>query len=840
MGSVDDSTTILHSNLGNTMSTSVPYNKVTTPQDTSVESASGPTTEMATTQFIDDGSAVARDESHNVSINDLYFRISDTMVSEQSIINFLAKPIVLRSGNFSTTDTYSLFVFDDLPFRAFQVAQGELWAKKLAGYFGARFTMRLKLVVNANRFQQGRYMMGWVPFAGAAPTVSSLKQALFNSSHMGSIVQRTTVDHVELDLNKDTTAELAIPFQSVYNFWGLNDVVSGVSTNSLGYLSIYPYAPLVAVSGSTTASYTVYISLEDVELIGAAAAQSGLPDREVVNKANGVLSGPLRAVSRGFKEFEKIPLLSTYAAPITWVTDRLSRTAALFGFSKPTQGDSLTKFTPLSAAAHSQVDGDSDARSLAFISRPGVSSIVGLSGTDYDEMDFSFIVRKYAWFDTKTWTTAAAVGNLFTEVVSPYKALPLGGATHFQPVAFVAEMFRGWRGSLKFRLKFVKTEFHSGRLSIQFYPTTTTTQYTGGPQYVHRWIVDIRDTNEVEVIVPYISRHAFCNASMANGIGTLSIDVVDPLVAPATVSDTVTILLEIAGGDDFEVAMPKAFNYTPTSFSAQSGMPNTNRIMSGTIGGSAVKADPIVASSTAIGDKVSNYRALLKRFTQIRPSVTALTNTLLMNSPSVSILADALPIVAQTTPVNYYHADMLTNIASCYAIWRGGVRLRDVVGRGYLATTAHTAPMRVSFQNSAYPGTASAILVNSASGTDFTAIGINHADVIQEIDKNDIVTVEVPQYTTCFGRAVIDVMTAQDSGATAYAYQGTATSSASSSYVQFNLALGTASVITPKAGYQLHNIFRAAADDTSFQGFISVFPMKDVSSEVAASRSSFN
>lgn len=840
MGSVDHSTNIVHSSLGNTMSTSVPYNKVTTPEDTSVDSVAGLTSTMATTQFMDDGSAVKRDEDHNVSIDDLYFRISDTVVTEQSIIDFLRKPIVLRTGVFATTDTYSNLVFDDLPSRAFTVTQGDLWVRKLSGYFGIRMDMRIKLVVNANRFQQGRYIVGWVPFAGAHPTTSNLKAANHNQMHLGSIVQRTTVDHVELDLNKDTTAELLIPFQSVHNFWPLNDMLFGTSTSSLGYLSVYPYAPLVAVSGSTTASYTVYISFENVQLIGAASANSGLPDREVVNKANGVLSGPLRAVSRGFKEFEKIPLLSTYAAPITWVTDRLSRTAALFGFSKPTQGDSLTKFTPLSASTHSQVDGDADARSLGFINRPGVSSIPGLSGTNYDEMDFSYIVRKYAWFNTYTWNTAAAIGNLSAIVVHPYKGLPLGGCTHFQPVAFVAAMFSHWRGSLKFRFKFVKTEFHSGRISIQFYPTAISSQYTAGPQYVHRWVIDIRETNEVEIIVPYISKFPYCTSAVTTGIGTLTIDVVDPLVAPATVSDTVTILAEIAGGDDFEVAMPTKFNYVPQMFTAQSGLDNTNRIMSGTIGGSIVKADPIVASSTCIGDKVSNFRALLKRYTQIRPNNTALASTILMNSPAVAFVADALPIGSNIAvpPLYYYHSDMLTNVAMCYAIWRGGVRLRDVVSRGLLSTAAHTSPLRATLQNSVYQANLSPILINSSATDNFAAYAINYADVIQEIDKNGVISIEVPQYTNSFGRAVIDVWTAQD-GVGTNTYQSYAAASGSSSFVAFNIPLGSGGSITPKAGYQLHNIFRSAADDMSLMGFISVPPMRDVTSEVASSRSGF-
>lgn len=780
---------------------------------------SGQTIVSGTTQFVDDRAVVVHDTSQNISVDNTIIQMSDTQSTQQSIIDYLAKPIVLQSGVFSTSDTYSFFNSFSMPLSAFTSAQGAVWTQKVAGYFGIRMTMRFTLKVNGNRFQQGRYILGWVPLAGAISTTSNFKNIARNNMMMGSIVQRTTVPHVEIDISRDTSAVLEVPFVSVANFWPLNSILGPGDVSSLGYINLYPYSPLVAPTGSTSASYTVYVSFHDVKLIGAASAQSSIPDKEVTNKANGPISGMMGAFARGFKEFEQIPLLSSYARSVSWVSDRLSKAAVVFGYSKPTQGESLTKMTILNAPSHALIDGDSDARSMALISKPGVTILNGLSGKAYDEMDFSYLARKYANFNTFTWSETSVVGNLTFYTVQPYVPMALGGALHFPPVSFIAAQFQYWRGSLKYRFKIVKTEFHSGRLSFAFYPSDEFGYY-GNPVYVNRTIVDIRDTAEVEIVVPYIARNPF---TPYNGsIGRLVIDVVDPLVAPASVSASVTILSEICAGDDFEVAIPAAFEYTPTQFVPQSDLPNDNKIISTTVGNSKINADPTVFSSVCIGDKVSSYRALLKRFTQLRPNAKG--GSFSLNNPSIYLRVDAIPILNITPPTNYYFADMVGVVASCYAIWRGGVRIRDVLNMGLVPVTNQN-PLSQTCQT---------YLTTSSSLPTTTSLPFNNGNVagfppynntslsLQQVSLNNVVTLEIPQYCPTLGRNVSDTTTDQ-SGTSFGAQQTVNVAGVTQGVLQINLP---ASVTTPGIPtYAIHNIYRSMADDGDLSCFISIPPM---------------
>lgn len=768
--------------------------------------------QAATTVFVDDAAVVKRDESFFARPSRDLYSTSDTQAMEQSLKTFLAKPITIQTGEFKTADVLTTITNIIAPGGIFSAAPAAVWRNKLSGYFGIRMTMNFRIVVNANRFQQGRYIMSYVPFGGAA--YSGTKTVAINSNiRLPTLVQRTTVPHVELDLNCDTAAEMSIPYTSVKTFYPIFEALNNPAGifSVLGTLNVYPYEPLVAVSGSLTAPYRIYCWLTDVELVGAASPQSGLPRTEVNNRQNGVISGPLSAISRGFKEFEGVPLLSSYAHSVSWISDRMAKTAAIFGLSKPNQGDSLLKVNPLSAPSHTTIDGDSDARSLAFVSQPGVNAVAGLSGNQYDEMDFSYIAQKFAWYQSTPWTTATVVDTLLTSIpVGVNKFLQSGSTKSFVPAAYIANHFKLWRGSLKFRFKFVRTEFHSGRLSFDFFPNLPGTTLVANPEYVNRVIVDIREHSEIEIVIPYTANAQFLDFDQA--FGFLRITVIDPLVAPATVSGTIKILCEMAAGPDFEVAIPYE-TYTPTNIVPQSGMSECV-IYSTTLGTSEITANPILSSSVAIGDKVSSFRSLVKRFTPIRFSVGNDPGKNAWENLTLSVVTDFLPVKISDVTALYIEADLYASVASCYAIIGGGVRLRDVVSNNRL--TKNDSPTAINLSENS-----SGIMVNGAA----LVLGISSIapTVIQEGQHNGIYTVEVPQYSQFVGKTTSDLMAG--AGAVYVYNSGSGNATGSNLNVIFTLPANAAPIIATTSNATLHTVYRSGADDTNFYCFVSVPPM---------------
>lgn len=804
------------------------------PQDSSVEVTQNQMKTFSTTVFVDDADTVQRDEDHVDHMDPSFLVNNDTQQIEQRIHDFLAKPIVLSSNTFSTSDTYTFFNYFSMPYAAFTSTPGQMWLNKLLGFVGIRADMRFRLVSNANRFQQGRYCIGWVPLGGAAQTTSNLKQIAFNNMHMTTIVQRTTVPHVEIDLATQTSAELLVPYASVHHFWPLNSAISASDFNSLGFINVYPYSPLVAPTGSTTCGYTLYVSLENVKLFGAASPQAGgLSKREVSNKANGPISGVASSISKGFKEFAKIPVLSEFATPVSWIADRVSSVASIFGFSKPTQGDNLTKMMLLNAPSHTTVDGDSDVRPLSYLQQPGVEIPRGLSGTDYDEMDFSYIVRKYANYSTSTTITNAATPGtvVYSDNVGVNKYLSTGGNVNFLPLGFVANFFNMWRGSIRYKFKFVKTEFHSGRFAICFYPADEVT-LTGDSYYVNRHIIDLRETVEIEVIIPYISRKPWTR--LADTIGVITLETVDILTYPASVSASIAVMVEIAGGDDMEFAVPQPMTYQPFSAAPQSGdgEDKTSKHLSVTIGNSAVSSNPVIASGTTIGDKVSSFRTYLKRYHPFSPSSKQSTSTQRFNGTTINLLPDVIPCTIGTLTGSYVLADVTSIVASCYMFWSGGVRFRDVIDFG-TSSNPGNAPSSNIITASAHLGSHATSTTAYTSTSTLINLDPNDHLVIQSGNINNVLSIELPQYTQSLSRNICDLILYQtDTMTSYYSYQGQG--STTQMTVRFSTPSAVGVGVNTNNGYDLHNLYRSLADDGCFSLFISIPPLASVGSTANA------
>jgi len=782
-----------------------------------------------TTEFVDDAVVVSNEVT--TSHRDLIYKvINDTQPSNQTIQDFLAKPIRVGTGTLDVADTLNSLITFSVPDTFFNTTNGLLYLQKLYGVFGISFDMRFRFVYNATRFQQGRYIMGYVPMCSSL--LNTPKELAILNMHIATRTQKTTCSHVEMDIATGTTSELFVPFMSPLNFYSLNDIFGSVNNFHLGWVYITPYTPLVSPSSGTTVPFTLYVTLENIQLFGASSPQSGLADKEVTNKENGPISSVARSFAKGFSEFSNVPLLSTYTRPIAWAADRIAKASAIFGFSKPTSGDDIKKMSIINNPSHTTVDGDSDVRPLGLLEKPAIGEMAGLFGDNKDEMDFSYLFRKSAFFAEFDWTVGTAADtNIFNTTVYPnYASETTGGVTyfHYPPVAFVAQYFRYWRGSLKYKFKIVKTEFHSGRIAVQFFPGDPVATYTANPFYVNRQIIDIRETTEFEIVVPFISRYAWqaTNVDLDSdySTGRLIVQIVDPLVAPSTVSSTVKILVEISGGDDFEVAVPVSPDIAAVTMTPHSGLEDT-KLVSTTVGNTDVVSAPLISSTLCIGDKVSNFRAYLKRYAPIDPAFGgAYNSTSSFNSPVIDVIPDFITTFNSATAISAsrtYYPDPFSTIGSCYAMFRGGIRLRDVVSTSIPVTgawasgtmTASVTNSRAAFQSVIRAGISPAITRNTGR-------------VLQTISQNNGLSVELPQYTRGYARSVAEMMEINTaSNNVNYSYNDGSGSTTTSAYVNFALPYSVPAYSPDIYQGQLHNIYRSISDDASFGTFISVPPM---------------
>jgi hypothetical protein len=799
----------------------------------------------ATTGFTADAN-VAKVEPVAISKMDSLLYASSTTNFYQDITTFLEKPVVLQAGFLSTTDVVGTnLMAKNLPQDGFVTSP--IYLDKLKGFLGWRGDIEIRWQINGNRFQQGRYMMVWVP-TGGSPT-QTVGTGLMLAAHTNTLVQRTQLFRVELDVNCDTEGQMCIPYTSSMNFVPLASIPgnSGVVPylGMLGQLLLYPYSPLVAPAGSNTVAYTVWISFKDNQFIGPTVPQSakmfksskrGKSSTEIEQqKANiGPIQSAMIKISSATSYLSPVPMIRDYAQGLGWAADVVGNVASVFGWSKPLNLAPIHRVHRAVLPWFGNVDAADQSEPLSLSAKNQVAVMPGFSGTDVDELAFSSFVTIPAWVQTVTWSESATAGTSLvqfnnTPISFLQNRVTASGdtITDFTPLAFVANYFTQWRGSIVYTIRFVKTEFHSGRLCVAFQPIE---YYNGsGPPsglpftpYLHREIIDIRECNEVSFTVPYLSSSPYRTTHGAQtSTGAFLVYVVDPLVAPATVSPNVTMLFEVSGGADVQFAIPYASPLTLyTGAVPQSGrmfgqpkpQADNCELVSGTLGSSTVLPGGTLNEEACIGEHVSSFRTLLKMTNVLPPYSVAQTPA------KYAVIAPfAIPFVnlQGTTATNTNTiGDLYSVLASIFVYSRGGVRIKflDQV----LATD--TQPY-VTYYNSLVQTVGSvtdfyvAANTNGLAQTNYS--GRTCAPQVYHQEVNNMASeVQCPQYHAWHSRVNSEHLAGVIAGpATTY---NLSVSSLATRYVISHHYPVTAIATTP---------CRAASDDTNFGLFVSIPPM---------------
>ena len=296
----------------------------------------------------------------------------------------------------------------------------------------------------------------------------------------------------------------------------------------------------------------------------------------------------------------------------SWAAALAARAARVWGWSKPLALKAPERMDRKIMAFSAVSDVAAYAKPLGVLSENSVALPPPIP-KNIDEMSIDFIKQVYAFAYSTTWTTSQVAGTiLFAVTTAPNAYTTFSKGLTYTPASFVSQQFERWRGTLKYRFKLVKTSFHRGRLLVAFYPGTTPadTAALSQSEPVYREVVDVSETNEFEVCCPYMLPTPWLQRNQQSG--TLVVYVVDPLVAPTTVSSSVGVLIEHAGGSDFQVAVPVTWPYEPYA-------PSTAQMAEEYVATPCFELGPKSSSVNdripeyTIGESVKSIRQLIKR-----------------------------------------------------------------------------------------------------------------------------------------------------------------------------------------------------------------------------------
>lgn len=711
--------------------------------------------------------------------------VNDTR--EHSIKSFLQRPIRLSTFSWTTSATAATSLYTaSLP--ADLIATPVI-KEKLAGFLGLRANVKVRVQVNAQRFQQGRLILCYFPME----TQFAVIQPGRADNTFSKLVGVTQLPHVDLDISSDTEMTLEIPFTMPVSFYDLHQ-----GTPDFGKFNLIVYSPLISPTGTPTVDTTVWAYLDDITLFWPSATTGDLfaaphsvtlgkrkklpmtpPEGEIRASSPGPVERVTNVIGKSLGTMPAIPILSDFVAPLTWVNNIVNGVASVFGWSKPTYDKGATFTSLVTASRMANADTHDMSQKLAVFVNNSVGVLPGFAGTNKDELDIRAVACRRAYLDNASWSTSQLVGavvygvsiqpDLFGTNISDTLFYPT-------PAAYCASMFSYWRGSVDFVFKFVKTDFHSGRLMFVFNPGGNIADWAR-TNYCYREIIDLRESSEFTVRVPFANYRPYLNANESTGSAILY--VLNPLVATGTVSNSIQLIVEVGFGPDVEFAIPRFRGQIRLSAPPPPGFaePHIGDLSNTTdsdllaMDGSS-PSQQVQTSTFCIGEKLTSFRQLIKRFARYGLDHTVVADNFSILNTNV-IYGDGAS------------CDYLSLVGSMFAYWRGSTRAKCIlppsIGNSRIRLWVDT----VSNIWSTVPYTPG----NNSVTT---------SDVLQLIPISGVIEVEVPQYTKCH----------------AYVPWGISVDSAASPYTSPNSLFIDVPTGTPITTY------RAAGDDFDCGMFI--------------------
>lgn len=611
-----------------------------------------------------------------------------------SIKDFLGRPVVVNNGIITTTQVQGdMVVRVRLPT---DILTLPMYKEKMRGFLSFRATVNLRFQANAQRFQQGRLFITYFP-------QESLNQRKADVV-FPSLTLSTQLPRVDFDFATDSDVALSIPYVSPT--LGYNQVDG---TGPMGSYIVRVYSPLVSPAGPATVDWTLWCWFTDVELDFPAftpqmarpapkrQARRLSPSEEEASMANnGPISGLFSRVTRAANLFKDVPLISSVATNVSWVSSILGNTASAFGWSNPDAQNNV-HFSKMNLAHDiANVNAVSANVNLGLLSDNKVQAMPGFAGTDVDEMSFNYLSGIPSYLAGFTIATSNTFGLLVWEYNLTISAMGTTSPTNLAytwptPMLYIANMFQYWRTGFTFTFKFVKTEFHSGRYAVVFSPGTGGSPAFADTTYLYREILDLRVSNEFTVTIPYVSTTPYL--SLLDTIGRISVFALNPLVAPTTVSPSVAVIVEVAADETFEVAVPKILTDPPVMYAPGTGAPSvddedffepqalgedvqdsakesTYMPPAPSIAGVSNDDGGISASSHCVGEKIVSFRSLAKRSA---PYFTVPTTTFSNYAfrPKILALTNASD---NTTQVSQMGTDYVSMIGILFNYQRGGLK----------------------------------------------------------------------------------------------------------------------------------------------------------------------
>jgi hypothetical protein len=539
------------------------------------------------------------------------------------------------------------------------------------------------------------------------------------------------------------------------------------------------------------------------------------------------LSAKIGALSSAATSLSLVPTISSFMAPLAWVTGVASSVLSSFGYSRPSTTITPTVYIERVAAKINQTDGTDYADQLAMTTTASVQVSDQIGLTTDDEMSFAYLTKINAAMYRFATNVSTPVGTkIFTCPLAPFNLKArstIQSAVIMHPIAFIANAFDKYRGSLTMTVELAKTVFHSGRYLVVFEPINPDGPAIPASRVAtiadaincHKDIVDIRKGSTFEFTFPFTSLLPY--QLTWKPYGFVHIFVLNALVTEtASVSPTIEVGVKFKAADDMEFCCPTDPRYSPylpqdgtitvslggpspktlDGVTYQSGLEVGDAVIAAKpIGSTMVPTATVDMAALCIGEKIMSLKQLAMRSKLVKVSPTG-PQTFAQNPFVVDTFYDTqwLDATGGTFQFEQYF-DWYSYVGRCFEYVRGGVVLtmhnRSNTG-DVLIMGIKVDPVRETNQNPA--------------ASPFGEFNLQHLVQHQKVDR-----VYIPPYNNSYVRFALPTAV---QGSTGPGTSPNETWAGDQSHVKFM-------VMNMRTGVkdEACSIWRSAAEDTQFGGF---------------------
>lgn len=620
-----------------------------------------------------------------------------------SLVDFLKRPIDVYKGEWlSTTAAGNDLIPGGISLPAVFFSNPML-KEKLRGFVGLRGTIRARIMINAQKFQQGVLMLYWIPNYDNIKVKAKMIQK--------SLAGKSGCAHVIINCEGGTEQTIDIPYVNQHIYYN-------AITNQGNYGRLF-MTPLLQLRSAAASSVGVRIQMwmENPQPEFATSAIPVLSQSVSQVEEENMHEDDSLAVAKSKQGLDVSALwnvIKNASATPSYLARTAANTLELMGFQKPTQQASINRTSLRVNSYMANFNGEYMGHKLALAANNELADMKAPAGTDCDEMAISTLVKAptyYKTFSVKPKGPSDYSENyvVWSDLVHPMKftasSTQPGAVLDSTFLGYTASAFGQWRGGIKYHFTVAKTCFHSGTLRVSFLPGVyaapkglpnaydpQSPDYK--PEYqmerCYQRTYDLRDLTEFSFVVPFVSTRPFLAnvnpfSSAASAVhqrnwasGIIVVDVFIPVVAPDAVSQEFQVAVWVSGAEDLTFANPTAPNiypYTPPvavqsqSFSLDEGVDRTQAITSTdeNLNNSAPKTS-FHPSALCTGEVVASVKALCGRFGPFWRGGDVTINKAFLIAP----FHFQDPVTSANQAVTFDYIDYFSYL---YGFYRGGLRL---------------------------------------------------------------------------------------------------------------------------------------------------------------------